>query len=314
MAGWVHKYKVLPAWLVPLVAVGVIVLIAAAVSAVLLWLDLTGLTSKDRITVQLDALKIGLSVGVGSGGVFALYLATRRQRTTEHDPGTQVRRTAGWELLAFTGGARVPDKRLRPRKVPGQQRALETRQRLLDAAARVFATHGYAAGTTNRIAEEAGHSVGSLYQYFPNKDGILVELSTAHARSGIAAVERLIADGRLPDSIEGRIRLFVRAVMDNHRDDPALHRVLFDEAPRPPELLAYLRDAERRLVAAAERMLTADQDVTVEDVPMAARLVVGAIESLVHRFHAGADPSDADRFERELVAMLLRYLTTPADL
>ncbi len=80
-----HKIKVLPAWAVLLVAAGVVVLIAATVAAVLLWLDLTGLTSVDRTTAQLDALKIGLSVGVGSGGVFALYLAARRQRSTELD-------------------------------------------------------------------------------------------------------------------------------------------------------------------------------------------------------------------------------------
>ncbi|GAA2595903.1 hypothetical protein GCM10010411_31700 [Actinomadura fulvescens] len=61
----------------------------------------------------------------------------------------------------------MPDRRLRPRKAPGQQRAVETRERLLAAAARVFSEYGYAAGTTNRIAEAAGHSIGSLYQYFP---------------------------------------------------------------------------------------------------------------------------------------------------
>jgi AcrR family transcriptional regulator len=182
---------------------------------------------------------------------------------------------------------------------------------LLDAAARVFAKHGYAAGTTNRIAEEAGHSIGSLYQYFPNKDAILVELSTAHARAGISAIERLLADGPLPDTLAGKISRFVRATMDNHRDDPALHKVLFEEAPRPPELLAYLHDAEQRRTAVAEQLLTADPEVTVDDIPMAARIVVTAIESLVHRFHASGAPQDADRFEGELVAMLVRYLTFP---
>jgi AcrR family transcriptional regulator len=205
----------------------------------------------------------------------------------------------------------VPDKRLIPRKVPDQQRAVETRQRLLDAAARVFARHGYAAGTTNRIAEEAGHSIGSLYQYFPNKDAILVELSTAHARSGIAEIERLLADGPLPDTLVGKISTIVRATMDNHRDDPALHKVLFEEAPRPPELLTYLHDAEKRLTTVAERLLATDPEVTVGDIPMAARIVVAAIESLVHRFHASGASENADRFEGELVAMLVRYLTFP---
>ena len=205
----------------------------------------------------------------------------------------------------------MPDRRLRPRKQPGQQRAVETRQRLLDAAARVFSQYGYAAGTTNRIAEAAGHSIGSLYQYFPNKDAILAELVTAHARDGVAAVERLMDGGPLPDRLEDKIRLFVRAAIDNHRDDPALHRVLFEEAPRPPELLEFLHTAERQAIAAAEALLAADPRVTVDDVPMAARLVVTAIESMVHRFTADGHPGDVDRFEDELVAMLVRYLTPP---
>ncbi|HEY0228602.1 MAG TPA: helix-turn-helix domain-containing protein, partial [Mycobacterium sp.] len=55
-------------------------------------------------------------------------------------------------------------QQLHPRKQPRQRRSELTRQRILDAAAHVFADHGYAAGTTNRIAERADMSIGSLYQ------------------------------------------------------------------------------------------------------------------------------------------------------
>lgn len=199
-------------------------------------------------------------------------------------------------------------KRLRPRKTPLQRRAVDTRERILAAAARVFAEHGYAAGTTNRIAEAAGHSIGSLYQYFPNKDAILVELATAHARAGIASLGRLLDDG-LPDALEDRLRLVVRAAVDNHRDDPALHRVLFEQAPRPPELLDMLHRAETRGVETVAALLAADASVRVADTEMAARLVVNTIESLVHRFITHGTVDDVDRFENELVAMLTRYLT-----
>lgn len=175
-------------------------------------------------------------------------------------------------------------------------------------ATRVFSEHGYSAGTTNRIAEEAGHSIGSLYQYFPNKDAILAELVTAHAEAGIAAIGRRL-DAGLPDSLEDKIRLFVRATMDNHRDDPALHRVLFEEAPRPPELLTMLRTAEEQAITTARALLAADPRVRVADLAMAARLVVNSIESLVHRFYTWREPEEAERFENELVAMLSRYLT-----
>ncbi|MET7800720.1 TetR/AcrR family transcriptional regulator [Streptomyces decoyicus] len=66
------------------------------------------------------------------------------------------------------------EKPLHPRKQPKQVRGELTRERILVAAAQVFAEYGYAAETTNRIAERAHVSIGSLYQYYPNKDAILV--------------------------------------------------------------------------------------------------------------------------------------------
>ena len=147
--------------------------------------------------------------------------------------------------------------RLRPRKTPVQPRARETRDRILGAAARVFSRHGYAAGTTNRIAAEAGLSIGSLYQYFPNKDAILVALVRQHVVEGAAAVgDAAVAAGRLaPDDLAGRVALVVDAFVDVHARDPALHQVLFEEAPRPPELLAELRALEDEAVAVAADVL-----------------------------------------------------------
>jgi hypothetical protein len=85
--------------------------------------------------------------------------------------------------------------------------------------------------------------------------------------------------------LEDKIRLFVRAAIDNHRDDPAPHRVLFEETPRPPELLRFLHTAGQEAITTAEKLLATDPQVTVTDIPMAARLVVTAIESLTHRFN-----------------------------
>lgn len=56
----------------------------------------------------------------------------------------------------------MSSSRLQPRKQPRQDRAEATRRRILEAAAHVFADFGYAAGTTNRIAERAEISIGSL--------------------------------------------------------------------------------------------------------------------------------------------------------
>ena len=201
----------------------------------------------------------------------------------------------------------APPDRFRARKQPKQQRSAETRQRILDAAARVFAEFGYRGGTTNRIAEAANISIGSLYQYFPNKDAILTALTDAHIDAGAALLTARAAAG-VPPALEDQLRLFTRATIDNHRDDPHLHQVLFAEAPRSPALLARLRDAEETAVAAAYALLARHPEVRVPDLKFAARMTVATIESLTHRLIACAQPADAQQLEDSIVAMLAAYL------
>lgn len=129
--------------------------------------------------------------------------------------------------------------RLSPRKQPRQERARETVEAILEAAAQVFERHGYAAGTTNRIAERAGISIGSLYQYFPGKDAILLAIVERHVDEGARAMTPLL-DGLLAEAppLRDGLRRVVEAMVALHRDRPALHRVLFEEAPRPPACAA----------------------------------------------------------------------------
>jgi AcrR family transcriptional regulator len=78
-------------------------------------------------------------------------------------------------------------KSIAPRRRPAQARSKRKVEWLLEAAARVFRAEGYEA-TTNRIAKVAGVSIGTLYEYFPNKDALLLALAEQHvaeAESGI---------------------------------------------------------------------------------------------------------------------------------
>ena len=147
------------------------------------------------------------------------------------------------------------ERRLRPRKTPRQVRAELTRERILTAAAHVFTEHGYAAGTTNRIAERARISIGSLYQYFPNKDAILVELLTKHLDDGIAATRAHLA-AQQPATVEEALRGLVRTAIENHLDDPKLLRVMFEQAPRSRALLEKIERLEQEHVARARELLS----------------------------------------------------------
>jgi len=83
-----------------------------------------------------------------------------------------------------------------------QQRSREKVGYVLEAAAQVFGELGYAGATTNKISERAGVSVGTLYQYFPNKDAILLALAERHVLEGErelkVAAERLLLRGGRP--------------------------------------------------------------------------------------------------------------------
>jgi AcrR family transcriptional regulator len=200
------------------------------------------------------------------------------------------------------------EHRFRPRKIPRQERARETRTRILGAAREVFAAHGYAAGTTNRIADAAGMSVGSLYQYFPNKDAILVELVGAHVADGARRIAPLLAGAHGRDvPITATLRAVVSEMVDIHLQDRRLHRVLFEESPRPATLLAELHATEDRLVALVAGLLR-DHDVVAPDVDLAARITVTAVESLVHRMVTGAAPIDPELFVDEVVRLVAGYL------
>ncbi|RJL35324.1 TetR/AcrR family transcriptional regulator [Bailinhaonella thermotolerans] len=190
-------------------------------------------------------------------------------------------------------------KRLRPRKTPRQQRSADTVERILQAAARVFVEHGYAAGTTNRIAEAANLSIGSLYQYFPNKDAILIQLVRRHIDDGTAAIGKIL-ERPLPDTLEAKLDLFIAAAIDAHRGDPRLHRVIFEESPRPPALLAELHALHDTAVGHLAAML---------DIPrLTAWFVITTIESLTHRYIGDHPEPDYPAFHTELRTMLTTYL------
>ena len=198
------------------------------------------------------------------------------------------------------------DPRLQPRRKPRQVRAELTRERILTAAAHVFAEHGYAAGTTNRIAERSRISIGSLYQYFPNKDAILAELLVRHLDRGTwTEADQLDLS---PGSLEPTVRALVRDAIANHSDDPQLLRIMIEEAPMSQELLDTIDRHGKTRVAQVRDLLARHPDVRVRDLDTAAELLVFTVEVNTHKLMAAPQTIPVETFERELVDMVTRYL------
>ena len=82
------------------------------------------------------------------------------------------------------------------RKKPKQKRSKLMVDNILEASSRVLKQHPYQQFTTNRVAEAAGISIGSLYQYFPNKQSMLLELEIRTVNEMIENVEKLLFENK----------------------------------------------------------------------------------------------------------------------
>ena len=199
-----------------------------------------------------------------------------------------------------------------PRKTPAQDRSRATVDVILDAAARILVKDGYEAFTTNRVAEKAGVSVGSLYQYFPNKEALLGELMRRHVEElerGMLAITADAAKRPIAETVRALIEDNVRA----HLVDPELHQVLSEEVPRLGPLdwrTAYGRRAIERVRAMLE---TRRSELAVNDLDLAIYLVSGAVETAVHDA-VSTRPNDlrSGALAEELTRMIVGYLTGKA--
>lgn len=204
-------------------------------------------------------------------------------------------------------------KALKPRKKPSQSRSHFTVNQILEAAAQVFADRGYAGGTTNHIASRAGVSVGSIYQYFPNKEAILVALVEQHMMSASRTLEAII-DLALEErwELDLMIERFVRSTVALHTAAPRLHHVLTYEAPRPPSVVSLLHELENTMAKGIERLLTERLSIRVRHARHAAYLLVHVVDALAHEFvlHPPED-MDEDAFVAEVVSLLGAYLVQP---
>src|SRR5215475_174502 len=111
------------------------------------------------------------------------------------------------------------------RKSASQARSRATVSALVEATARILVREGFDKASTNRIAEVAGVSVGSLYQYFPSKEALVVAVVERHRQEIMQTVRGELAEilAQPPDKA---VRSLVAVAVQAHRVDPKLHRVL----------------------------------------------------------------------------------------
>jgi AcrR family transcriptional regulator len=188
-------------------------------------------------------------------------------------------------------------------RTPRQARARATVDAILIAAAHILKTEGVERVTTNRVARLAGVSVGSLYQYFPNKQAVLAALQERYAEGFEAAIEGEIAKGdTLP--LRDAIRSAVDRILALHRIDPALHAQLSSD-PHPlsaDEMRAYRLGMQRYLEAHAASLRPMDP-------ALVSYVGTRVMEALLHgTAHDEPEWLDHPGFASEVTTLLVRYL------
>jgi AcrR family transcriptional regulator len=196
-----------------------------------------------------------------------------------------------------------------PRKLPQQDRSRVTVEAILEATARILTEEGYQKANTNRIAERAGISIGSLYQYFPNKESLMAALMERHSDEIAEIVESKLKD--LFDApLETAIPELVKAVIAAHAINPRLHQVLNEEIPRS-ERLQQMQKADERIAELVKAYLLRWSDsIHFQNLDMTVFILSRTVESLCHSaVIEHPDFVSNHHFEQEVSNLLLLYLT-----
>lgn len=203
---------------------------------------------------------------------------------------------------------RIADTPRALRKQPRQARSRATVAAILEAGARILSRHGWAGFTTNAVAEAAGVSIGSLYQYVPDKLALVAAIRDRHIDDSLSAVQGALAAG-------GELAQFAAHLADAliaaHSRHPGLHRVLLDEAPGVPDYRAVASEVERAYLAGFTAAVIRYRGVPDGAQAERAGMVMSdALDGIVHNAARRGQLQDAAM--RDELVRLLRLALAPA--
>ena len=198
-----------------------------------------------------------------------------------------------------------------PRKHASQARSRATVDALVEATARILIREGFDRASTNRIAEVAGVSIGSLYQYFLGKEALVAAVIDRHNQNVMQVVRAALTEVAA-QPIKQAVRRMVATAIEAHRIDPKLHRVLSEQIPRT----GRLKNVEifgRETYALVQAYLEAHRhELRAVDLELAAFVCATSIEALTHAavVHRSDPLSDhaAATLVDEATRLLVRYL------
>lgn len=195
------------------------------------------------------------------------------------------------------------------RKKPVQSRAKVTASAILEAAEKIIINEGYDRATTNYIAERAGVSIGSLYQYFPNKDAIvsaIIEQTVSKLAVGVRAVLRESIDLPLAEVSRRTIEYLLHTFRDHEL-------ILYSLSKQTPELVELTRNLSVEKFTHATNMALLEQhshEITLKELDHALHIMEVAVLSNIRRYIIENPTGMTDeQFIDAMVRLFTSYLT-----
>ena len=215
-------------------------------------------------------------------------------------------------LLAFSDNvrrdmAKVSQRRKGKPRTPSQERSRETVDAILTAATRLFGREGYARTTTNRIADAAGVSVGSLYQYFPSKGAIAIELMRRYRERLVGRIAAHVGEMN-EATFRNVVQALIGAVLHDDQIDNSLRRVLIERVLRT-EARGEIAGFEERIEGMVADALRGAKDVVaIKDYELCAFILVRTVLAVTHVAVVDSPRYNTPALVDELTRLIVRYI------
>jgi AcrR family transcriptional regulator len=184
-------------------------------------------------------------------------------------------------------------KIIKPRKTPVQRRSTETVAVILEAAARILEVHGFEGFNTNAVAERAGVSIGSLYQYFPNKDALLSGLIERECMPLLASADQIVGN----KTCRSGLRDYIRASISHQMRRPKLAR-LIDIVEQREAFEHQVSGTRQRLRSIVQEILSLEGAPLLDDTDTASADLLAIIRALVDAAGERGEPESPELLKR----------------